>query len=189
MAFIGFASVNIRQVLPHTPLPVILATIPRDYVMYAARDFINTHPGSFISMTQTANTIGLSDPTAPKNDTTLLVQTSFSDEDVVWYLERKQINNKQLVDLIDGNIELVREAHIAYPHMEYFISSLNSGVRMKKPVTIVQPCIMVATFNNRILELELPTPVVEYVLHKTPLYGRWLEQHVDKFYELLRRYK
>lgn len=187
MAFTGFASVNIRKSLPITSLPVILASTPRDYALYAAREFINNN-GSALSMTQTSNTVGLHHPEEGKRgDSTLLSQTSFTDDDVLWYLDHKKISNKKLIPLIDGNLELVRHAQIAYPQMEYFMSSLKSGNRMKMTSNVVRSCILVATFNNRVIELELPIPVTEYVLHQTPLYGSWLEQHVDKFYELLKR--
>lgn len=172
---------KIKDLVP----PFGLLTTPRDFSQFVANEYISQRPGEPLTAQVLADGVLVrqmdSSPQVWRN----ISQRVFSDEDVEWYLTRQGVKNKRLVSLMDGNLDLLKTAQRAEPHLSYFSQTLKTGQRMKKPVHQVQPCIMIAAYTTRFHDMQLPIPVLDWVLNKAPRYGAWLEQHIDRFYEVL----
>lgn len=100
-----------------------------------------------------------------------------SDKDIEWFC------GKRWVEHLQGDPSLLPLAKSTDPYMGEFIRSVTTGERMKKPVHIVKDCI---EFTSRSMAVLYPTEAFDYVLNSCPEFGPWTEQHIDKFYELLR---
>lgn len=175
---------NLRQeVMTLTP-PFRLESSCPEYARLLAQVWVEAHPGVDAEYREVpyAAEVVPTDPTFVRDTMVTLRQNHFSHDDVDWFLQKTKAPSG-VKALIGRNLELVSHAKAALPHMGYFLKTLETGERMKKPVHVVRPCIEVLTYSPDVI---LPNPVAAYVLNECPQYGPWLESHVDRFYEVLR---
>lgn len=180
----GFEVINIRSLLekldPEYSSSFILSTRPLQYAEFVAQEWLENNPNAHVVMEVTPSAVVVEG----SGRELLFRQDYFSDSDTKWYLSKMGVHaSEKLLAVLNNNLALLPKVLRVLPVFDYFLSSLESGQRMKKSAYIVQECIEVAIANRNVI---FPIAVHSFIDNETPSYGLWTEQHIDKFYRVLR---
>lgn len=120
----------------------------------------------------------------------VFIRRAVHDADVAWYINQIHPNARDaatVVEMVSGDVSLIPRAMMALRSSRLgtvwheFLASMETGERLKYPVSLVQDCIWVAIACHA---CQYPPEVMDLVLSFPP-YGTWLETHVTQFYAAL----